>query len=129
MQRLELAEAGIATGLAIMPVTPHITDSLEQLEELIGRAAEKKARYVLFDTLRLEDEYRASLITAIKRHYPEFLVKYRHLYEFGATPESRYTRQLKGRIRSLLARYGLEESGPYHEVDRQSKQIKLEEYH
>jgi DNA repair photolyase len=124
----QLAKAGITTGLAIMPVIPYITDSDEQLEELIRTAAKKKARYVLFDTLRLEDNYRGSVIMAIKRHYPEIIVKYRRLYEFGATPESLYTRQLRARMRQLLAKYGLEGGVPYHDVDRKVKQIKLEKY-
>ena len=121
-------KAGITTGLAMMPVIPYITDSDEQLEELIGMAAEKKARYVLFDTLRLEDDYRASVIKTIKRHYPELLVKYRRLYEFGAAPESMYPRRLRSRIRQLLAKYGLEEGIPYHDAHSKSKQVNLETY-
>ena len=124
----KLAKAGIATGLAIMPVIPYITDSDEQLEELIGRAAEKKARYVLYDTLRLEDDYRASVIMAVKRHYPEIIIKYRRLFEFGAAPESRYPRHLKVKIRQLIVKYGLEEGIPFHEVDKKSKQVNLETY-
>jgi DNA repair photolyase len=124
----KLAKAGITAGLAIMPVIPHITDTDEQLEQLIREAAEKKAHYVLFDSLKLEDDYRESIIMAIKRHYPEIIVKYRRLYEFGATPESHYTRQLKARMRQLLARYGLEEELPYQDVNRKVKQIKLEKY-
>lgn len=124
----KLAKAGITTGLAIMPVIPYITDTDEQLEELISAAAHRKVSYVLFDTLRLEDDYRGAVIMAIKRHYPEIIVKYRRLYEFGATPESRYTRQLKARMRRLLAKYGLKGEVPYHDVDKKVKQIKLEKY-
>ncbi|KPK20777.1 MAG: hypothetical protein AMK69_23325 [Nitrospira bacterium SG8_3] len=124
----KMGKAGITTGLAMVPVIPFITDSDEQLEELIGIAASRKARYAIFDVLRLEDGFRSRFIGVLKRHFPEVLVKYRRLYEFGSKPESRYTRQLKVTIRRLLAKHGLKEGVPYNVSDRKSKQVNLELY-
>ncbi|UCF07300.1 MAG: hypothetical protein JSW28_06505, partial [Thermoplasmata archaeon] len=123
-----VAEEGITTGLVLKPIIPHVTDSEEAMEGLVKEAQRKGARYVIAEPLRLEDECRIEVIDLIKRHYPELLVKYKRIYEFGAAPESRYVRMLRARMRRVAKRYGLEEELPYKRNKRGAKQIKIEQY-
>ncbi|UCE74993.1 MAG: radical SAM protein [Methanomassiliicoccales archaeon] len=124
----KVAEAGIPTGIALMPIIPYITDSKEQLEKVISTAADMKAGYALAAPLKLEDEYRARVIQVIKRHFSKLLARYRKMYEFGPLPDVRYSRELKRKIRPLLDRYDLPEGiEPTYNL-RKTKQVRIENY-
>ena len=71
----KIAEAGISCGIALLPIIPYITDSDEQLENLIRATSEIKANYVLLTALTLEDECRAEFIDVLKRHFPKLVIK------------------------------------------------------
>lgn len=124
----KVAEAGVVAGIALMPIIPHITDSNERLEHVISTAGEMKAKYVLPIPLTLEDNCRADFIEVIKKHFPEMLIKYRRLYEFGSAPDVRYSRRLKNKVRSILEKYGLEENVPLYDAGRKIKQVSIESY-
>jgi DNA repair photolyase len=120
--------AGLSAGIALMPIIPYITDSDGQLNEVISRAKEMKAHYVLSGLLKLEDQYRARIIDDIKRHYPELVIKYRRLYEIGSSPDVRYSRKVKSKVRVLLDKYGLEENIPPYDEKRAQRQVTLESF-
>ncbi len=124
----KLADAKIPCGMALMPVIPYITDSDYQLEEIISKAADLKAQYVLFEPLVLEDRYRAILIDLIKRHYPELIIKYRNLYEFGSSPEVKYTIQLRKRVNKRLKKYNLLNHIPAIPSKPEKKQVHIDKF-
>ncbi|UCE36068.1 MAG: radical SAM protein [Thermoplasmata archaeon] len=129
MKALEsITSAGITAGIALSPIVPYITDSKEQLEEIIKRAAESKASYVMPLVLTLDDSIRPQVIDVIKRNFPTQLVKYRKLYEFGSSADVKYSRQLKSRLRFLLDKYSLNEEMPVYDAQRRTKQINIEEF-
>ena len=126
-QALEkVAEAGIYTGIALMPIIPYITDSEEQLKDIIGTATKAKANYILPMPLTLGDNYRPEFIKVIKRHFPKLLIKYRRLYEFSSTPDLRYSNRLKHRIDLLLKKYEIKDSIPSYPIKEGEKQVNID---
>jgi DNA repair photolyase len=124
----KMAELGIPTGVIVMPVIPHITDSKGQLEAIIKKAKELKSVYAIQVPLNLDDNYRQKVIEKIKKHYPKQMIKYRKLYEFGAKPDIKYTKNLNRNMRSHAAKYLLEDEVPISDYSKKVKQVKLEGY-
>lgn len=124
----KVAEAGIVTGMALMPIIPYITDSEEQLEDVISTAKEVKARYVLPVPLTLEDDCRVGFINVIKRHFPKLLIKYRRLYEFGSAPEVRYSRRLKNKTNALLKNYNISDIIPISPTKGWINQVNIDDF-
>lgn len=124
----KFAENGITTGIALSPIIPYITDSSEGLEEIIEKSAEKNASYVIAETLKLKDECRARVVEVIKRHFPELLLKYKNLYEFGSSPDIRYTNKLRNVINFSLKKYGIPNTMPSFTAGRMRKQAKIKDF-
>lgn len=124
----KVTEAGILSGLAIMPIIPYITDSDKQLENIVSKAADIKAGYVVTAPLKMEDNCRARMIDLIKRHFPELLIKYRKLYEFGAAPDVLYSKKLRGRIGYLLKKYRIAEGMQTYLKDYPKEQVNIEDF-
>ncbi len=124
----KIAEKGITTGIALAPIIPYITDSDGQFEEVIRKAADMNARYVLANPLVLGDECRSAVIKVLKRHFPELLPKYKALYEFGSAPDFLYTKKLRLRTRSLLKKYDLEEVLPSFPANDGKKQASIHDF-
>jgi len=49
----EVSEAGISTGLFLMPVLPYISDTRDKLEELFEKASENGCQYIIHNPLRV----------------------------------------------------------------------------
>jgi DNA repair photolyase len=124
----KMAELEIPTGVIVMPVIPHITDSKGQLEAIIKKAKDLKSIYAIHAPMSLDDNYRSSVIEKIKKNYPKQMIKYRTLYEFGAIPEIKYSKDLKRRFRILEVKYLLEDEVPISDYSKKAKQVKLEGY-
>jgi DNA repair photolyase len=122
----KMADEGIPTGIILMPVIPHITDSKDQLEVIFKKAKELKSVYAIHAPLNLDDIHRQVVIEKIKKHYPKQIIKYRTLYEFGAQPDVKYTINLKRRIRKLEAKYLIENEVPISDYTKKARQSKLE---
>lgn len=124
----KLVDANIPCGMALMPVIPYITDTEDQLDEIIGKAADLKTQYVLFEPLALEGRIRARIIDIIKREYPGLVIKYRNLYEFGSSPDVKYTRQLRKRVNKRLKKYNLLNHIPAIPLKPEKKQIHIDKF-
>ena len=124
----EVHDKGIITGLALDPIIPYITDTFEHLEEIVRKAAENNASYILAKPLILHDECRTAVIKVIKRHFPELLPKYKALYEFGSAPDYIYAKKLKLRTSALIHKFDLEEELPYQYADDRKKQVSIEDF-
>jgi DNA repair photolyase len=132
MKRMEAMERftkrGITSGIALSPVIPYITDTPDNLEEVISTAADKQVNYILAEPLKLTDECRGKVIEVIKRHYPELLLKYKSLYEFGSSPDIRYSNKLRNRTNALLKKYEIPNIMPPYNVGRMKKQARIKDF-
>lgn len=114
--RLETVAAASAAGLPcevfLMPVLPHLTDSTAHLARLLRDIADAGARSVLYGPLHLRTHVKPWFFAWLEREHPELLPAYRSLYPGSASraPQA-YRKELAGRIRPLIRRYGLERDG------------------
>jgi DNA repair photolyase len=113
--RLELVrrvrEAGLPCGVFVAPVLPRLTDSTEQLDELLAAIAEAGATGVTVLPLHLRPGAREWFAEWLRREHPNLVPAYREIYANGSYANRRYRRWLGERVGPLLRRHGLS-SGP-----------------
>lgn len=77
----QLAQAGIFTGLLLMPVLPYITDSEENIRQIVAQAAKCGARFIYPGFgVTLRDRQRDYYFKKLDTLYPELRQKYMRQY-------------------------------------------------
>jgi DNA repair photolyase len=93
-----LNQAGVPTGVLVAPILPGISDSPEQLREVVRAAAEAGASHISPITLHLRPGVKEEFMPWLEREYPELVEGYRRLYRGSNAPKA--TRE------SIAARVG-----------------------
>ncbi len=102
------AEAGFRVRVFLMPILPHLTDSLEHLDDALTRIADAGAAEVVWGPLHLRGGVKPWFFAWLEREHPELVSSYLGLYPASATYAPRGYRQwLAARIRPLIAAHGL----------------------
>ncbi|WP_206916853.1 SPL family radical SAM protein [Alicyclobacillus suci] len=96
-----LADAGLPVGILLAPIIPHLTDSREQLHDVIRLAIQHGAHFIIPSVLRLSGEVKTWFLQTIQRHYPELVGKYQRLYQGAYAPQS-YVRPLMDSVHAML---------------------------
>ncbi len=109
MQRL--IDAGVNAGVALAPVVPGVTDSLENLEAAAHAAAEHGARFVTTRVLYLKPGVKEHFEGFLRREYPDLVPRCRTMFP-GAYASRGYTRRLDDLVAVLQDRYGLAPQPP-----------------
>lgn len=101
-------EAGFAVTVFLMPILPHLTDSLEALDDALGRIREAGARRVVWGPLHLRGGVKPWFFEWLEREHPDLVSSYRGLYP-GDSPYAPdgYRRWLTQRIGPLIDAHGL----------------------
>ena len=118
-----LREAGLSAGLLIMPVLPCLTDGMEDLDRLIGWAAECGTGWVGVQPLWLRSSAAARFYPFLRRHAPHLVERYRRCYDRHMHTPALYRDWLAQRVETLRERYGIPvnpSSGCDHSAHRQS---------
>jgi DNA repair photolyase len=77
-----LAKKGIITGVLIDPVIPYITDTVENVQEMVKKAKNYGANYVYISTLvTMADVQRDYFYQEAEKHYPGISDKYKNKYK------------------------------------------------
>lgn len=77
----ELSEAGIYAGITLMPVLPFITDDEENLLDIVYKAKEAGARYILPSAgMTLREGQREYYYEKLEKHFPGLKEKYIQTY-------------------------------------------------
>lgn len=122
-------DTAAVTGLHMMPVLPFLTDSPENLEQILSLAAECKVDYALPGILYLRGETRKHFFNFLARNFPELLDSYRRLYAKGGADRA-YQAELYGVLGTLMEKYHL--SGDYMKPMETklscSRQLKLTDF-
>ena len=105
LQRMK--EAGFYTGIAFIPVLPFISDSAEQIEEMIKAAKEFQADYVFVGALTLYGIGKELYYKALEKHFPELLPKYRQLFKIFNQPSKAYQLRLEKKAKEFCEKYGI----------------------
>ncbi|MGV0742500.1 Rv2578c family radical SAM protein [Mycolicibacterium sp. XJ870] len=100
-------DAGLDCHVMVAPVLPYLTDSVDQLDSLLGRIAAAGATGATVFGLHLRGSTRGWFMSWLARSHPELTWRYRQLYRRGAYLPADYRDMLRDRVRPLIARYGL----------------------
>jgi DNA repair photolyase len=101
-----LAGAGILVGVLATPILPGLSDTPQQLEELVRAATAHGAGFLAPGTLHLGPLERDHYLGFLGHTYPALLPLYRRLYG-GKYPPRQAAVRLEETVAELKARYGL----------------------
>jgi DNA repair photolyase len=104
-----LSDAGFRVGVFLMPVLPHLTDSLAAIDGALRRIKQSGADHVVYGSLHLRPGVKPWFFQWLEREHPELLSSYRGLYP-GVSVEApkAYRQWLARRIRPLMRMHGLD---------------------
>jgi len=68
-----VADRGLLTGTALMPILPFICDNDSNLEAVVRKTAENDGQFVLAPGLTMSGAQAACLLGALKRYAPELV--------------------------------------------------------
>jgi DNA repair photolyase len=101
-----IRDAGLDCTVFLSPILPRLTDSPEQLEELVSAVASAGATSVLFHPLYLSSGVKDVFMTWLRGAYPHLVPDYVTLYSSGSETLRPYRHEVSDRIRAIIARYG-----------------------
>lgn len=102
------AEEGFRVRVFLMPILPHLTDSMEQLDDALSRIRAAGAHSVVWGPLHLRAGVKPWFFAWLEREHPELVSSYRGLFPGVSTYAPKGYRQwLAKRIRPLIAAHGL----------------------
>ena len=103
-----MAESGIRTGVAMMPILPYLEDSEENVTQIVERAHACGARYIMpWFGMSLRDRQRAYYYDKLDQHFPGLRERYERRYgnRYGCAVENR--ERLEALFHGLCERYGI----------------------
>jgi DNA repair photolyase len=102
-------EAGFKVTVFLMPILPHLTDSIAALDHALTRIKDAGAVRVVFGALHLRPGAKQWFLQWIAREHPELVSSYLGLYPgAAATAPKAYRTWLSKRVRPLLRVHGLD---------------------
>lgn len=102
-----IRDAGLECHVMVAPVLPHLTDSAEQLDRLLGQIKSAGATGVTVFGLHLRGPTRGWFMSWLAGAHPELVGRYRELYRRGAYLPPGYRDMLRERAAPLIAKHGL----------------------
>jgi DNA repair photolyase len=103
-----VADAGLVTGVSMMPLLPGISDDDGNIEDVISRAKDAGGQFVLAAGLTLkEGVQRERYMSFLEQHYPQTVSLYHQLYGQGYETRGDYAPSLLRRAREICTRHGI----------------------
>jgi DNA repair photolyase len=110
-----LADAGVQTGVTMMPILPFIEDNEANIKSMIARAAESGAIYVLPGLgMTMRDRQRVYFYNQLQRHFPGLRERYEHTYGDRYSCDVPRARQLEACFRAECEAHGIATSLPLY---------------
>lgn len=108
----QAADAGFDVTVFMMPILPHLTDSIDALDDAFARIAAAGARRVVAGPLHLRPGAKQWFLQWLSREQPHLVSSYGRLYpRVASTAPKEYRQWLRARVRPLLRRHGLASGG------------------
>lgn len=103
------AEAGFAVTVFLMPIVPHLTDSIAAIDDGLRRIKAAGATRVVYGALHLRPGAKQWFLQWLGREHPELVSSYLGLYPgvVSQAPKA-YRSWLAKRVRPLMRVYGLD---------------------
>lgn len=102
-------EKGFLVGVDYIPVLPFLSDSEEQLDEMIKTAKDYGADFVLVGALTLFGNGPADSKTlyykVLEKYFPELIPKYKSLFRIFPMPSKEYQKELEEKSIKLCKKY------------------------
>lgn len=104
-----LTDAGFRVGVFLMPILPHLTDSVAAIDHALRRIEAAGADHVIYGALHLRSGVKPWFMQWLEREHPELMSSYRTLYPGAAAGAPKdYRKWLAKRVRPLIRAHGLE---------------------
>jgi DNA repair photolyase len=127
-RRLEMlarfADADIRTGVLVAPILPGLTDTEEQLDEVLAACAAAGVDYAVPIVLHVRSSIREHFMPWVERTYPWLYPRYVELYGKRAYAPKAYQQEVADRFARLRLRHGLTGSG-HRDTPRRQEQLAL----
>jgi DNA repair photolyase len=107
-----LVEAGVKAGVGMAPILPGISDSPEQLEQVVQAAREAGATSIWANLLYLKPGTREHFLDALARDWPEELDRYERLYRDRAYLPKGQVEPVRQLVAGLRQRHGIRDRRP-----------------
>ena len=102
-------EAGFRVTVFLMPIIPHLTDSIAAIDHALTRIKEAGAVRVVYGALHLRPGAKQWFFEWLEQRHPELVSSYRGLYPgMSANAPKAYKSWLAKRVRPLLRVHGLD---------------------
>jgi len=112
----QLAEAGLLTGVLLMPVLPFIEDNPANITAIVTRAKDCGATYIVASFgMTLRDRQRAHYYAQLDRLFPGLRPQYERQYGTKYSAAARNARQLEQIFREACERHGIATRMPFYE--------------
>jgi DNA repair photolyase len=103
-----LAENGILTGVTLMPVLPFLEDNLENIRQIVTRANEAGASYIIASFgMSLRDRQRDYYYRKLDVLFPGVRREYEKQFGFKYHAPAKDVNELEQEFRTLCKRYGI----------------------
>ncbi|TGK39250.1 radical SAM protein [Leptospira gomenensis] len=107
----ETLKRGLCSGVSLMPLLPHISDTGENLETIFRTFGEIGVSYIFPATLTLfgygPSDGKSEVFQAVEKNYPHLLEKYRKFFSGGCEMPAYYKNALSIKTKELCERYGI----------------------
>lgn len=114
----KLSDAGITTGVALMPILPYINDTFENITNIVEQAKASGASYILpAFGLTLRDRQRDYFFNKLEKHFPEAFPEYMRNYKGEYSYMSPNHEELKQLFETLCRKLGIKTSIPYYKPE------------
>ncbi len=104
-----LADAGFRVTVFLMPILPHMTDSVEAIDTALARIGAAGASQVIYGALHLRPGVKPWFFQWLAEARPDLVSSYRGLYPgVSAEAPKPYRQWLAKRVRPLIRTHGLD---------------------
>jgi DNA repair photolyase len=128
-QRLRVLErlvhGGVKASVGMAPILPGISDSPEQLAEVVRAAREAGATGIWANLLNLRPGTREHFLERLAEDWPEQLGRYERLYGGRAYLPSAEAAPTRERVRALARAYDIRDRRPKSAVHAKTEQLSL----
>ncbi|HTP10513.1 MAG TPA: radical SAM protein, partial [Anaerolineae bacterium] len=112
----QLAEAGLLTGVLLMPVLPFIEDNPANITAIVTRAKECGATYILASFgMTLRDRQRTYYYAQLDRLFPGLRPQYERRYGKRYSAAAREAKHLEQLFKETCERHGIATRMPFYE--------------
>jgi DNA repair photolyase len=119
----KLNKAGVQAGVDFTPIIPYILDDDKNIEEVIKKAAEAGARYILPGAgMTLRSNQRVRFLALLEENWPELIEKYKGLYGTSESPAKDYTVKVNKKTFEFCKKFNIPNFIPPPDFERPFKE-------